>query len=72
MTLHLNITNLLNEAQTLTNAYDIVDKAKGERFNLFSILGMESDEVSTHSRFLAELLNKNGSHGQKDIFLLSI
>jgi hypothetical protein len=69
MTLHLNITNLLNEAQTLTNAYDIVDKAKGERFNLFSILGMESDEVSTHSRFLAELLNKNGSHGQKDIFL---
>jgi len=30
---------------------------------------MESDEVKTHSRFLAELLNPKGSHGQKDVFL---
>jgi hypothetical protein len=30
---------------------------------------MERNEVRTHSRFLAELLNPKGNHGQKDVFL---
>jgi len=30
------------------------------------MMGMESDEVHTHSAFLAELLNPHGSHGLKD------
>lgn len=32
-------------------------------FNLFSVLRTESDEVYLHSRFLAFLLNPNGTHG---------
>ncbi len=32
-------------------------------FNIFTILRKASDEVAVHSRFLAELLNPNGSHG---------
>jgi hypothetical protein len=34
----------------------------GERFNIFSILNVETKEI-LHSKFLAELLNKNGTHG---------
>ena len=44
-------------------------EANGDFFNIFSILGMEHYEVSTHSAFLAELLNPNGSHGKKDTYL---
>jgi hypothetical protein len=41
----------------------------GAGFNIFSILGLEHYETSTHSAFLAELLNPEGSHGQEDHFL---
>ena len=37
-------------------------EAQGEFFNIFSILGVERNEVHTHSAFLAELLNPKGSH----------
>lgn len=42
---------------------------KGERFNLFSILGLEHYENRTHSAFLGELLNPNGSHLLGSLFL---
>lgn len=42
---------------------------QGEDFNLVSLLGMESDEVRTHSRIIADLLNPYGSHGQGSVFL---
>ena len=42
---------------------------QGERFNIFSILGMQRDETRTHSRFLAELLNPKGRHGEGSVFL---
>lgn len=41
----------------------------GENFNVFSVLGMESDEVRTHCRLLYELLSPNGSHDMGDNFL---
>jgi hypothetical protein len=63
------INQLLNEIQTISESYKRVAEATGENFNIFSVLQMESDEVKTHSRFLAELLNPKGSHGQKDVFL---
>ena len=63
------IEQLLNEVQTISGSYERVAEATGENFNLFSILQMESDEVGTHSRFIAELLNPQGRHGQKDVFL---
>jgi hypothetical protein len=38
-------------------------RARGELFNIFDVLGLTSNEVRTHSAFIAELLNPNGSHG---------
>jgi hypothetical protein len=45
------------------------EKLKGESFNIFSILKMESKENSTHSAFLGELLNPKGSHLRGNQFL---
>lgn len=42
------------------------DKAEAPRFNLFRLLGVEPDEVRTHSAFIADLLDPEGSHGQGD------
>lgn len=39
-----------------------IKKLKGENFNLFQILRMETAENSTHSNFIAEMLNPYGSH----------
>ncbi|MCR9229115.1 MAG: PD-(D/E)XK nuclease family protein [Flavobacteriaceae bacterium] len=63
------VVQLLHEIQTISASYKRVAEATGENFNIFSILQMESDEVATHSRFIAELLDPRGSHGQKDKFL---
>lgn len=41
----------------------------GERFNVFSVLDVESDEVNTHCRLLYELLSPEGCHGMGDRFL---
>lgn len=56
------VGQLLNEVQTISESYERVAGATGENFNIFSILQMESDEVATHSRFIAELLNRKGQH----------
>ncbi|MFW6273063.1 MAG: PD-(D/E)XK nuclease family protein, partial [bacterium] len=63
------INQLLNEVQTISESYDRVAEATGENFNIFSVLKMETNEVATHSRFIAELLNPKGDHGQNDEFL---
>ena len=39
---------LLEQVFTIRKAYELVAKNTGEKFNLFSILGMESLEVKTH------------------------
>lgn len=65
------VVQLLHEIQTISASYKRVAEATGENFNIFSILQMESDEVATHSRFIAELLDPKGSHGQNDKFLSS-
>ena len=63
------IEQLLNEVQTISESYERVAKATGENFNIFSVLNLETNEVTTHSRFIAEMLNPNGSHGQENEFL---
>ena len=63
------ISSLLNEVNTLSNHQKEIEKIKGETFNIFSILGVESKENKTHSNFIAELLNPNGSHLQGSVFL---
>lgn len=42
---------------------------RGENFNVFNILNLEANETRTHSAFIAELLNPQGSHGLGDAFL---
>ncbi len=44
-------------------------KVTGEGFNVFQILGLSKREVRTHTAFIYELLNPNGSHGMDTTFL---
>ena len=44
-------------------------KKKGDKFNIFSILDRERKEVGTHSTFLYDLINPEGSHYQGDSYL---
>lgn len=64
-----SIDFLLHETSTLRKAYELVGRQPGERFNIFRVLGLESDEVRTHSLFLAELLSPKGSHDMGHVFL---
>jgi len=64
-----SITSLIELVSTINNKYKDVAEITGENFNVFKILKIESNEVKTHSAFLAELLNPKGSHGKKEKFL---
>lgn len=44
-------------------------RKRGEKFNIFNVLGLSRNEVRLHSAFLAELLNPDGNHGLGDKFL---
>lgn len=46
-----------------------IQKHKGDKFNIFSILNMERLEVNTHSAFLYELINPKGTHYQDNKYL---
>lgn len=61
--------SVLKAIKTISDKHDIIDKHTGRRFNVYSIAGMERDEVYTHSRMIAELLNPKGSHGQNGKYL---
>lgn len=59
---------LLAQASVLWDKHEALAAASGQSFNLFAILGQETDEVHTHSAILAELLDPNGSHRQGSAF----
>lgn len=63
------MNNLLNQLKLVISKYEEIEKINGTNFNIFSILNMERNEVKTHSNFIYELLNKNGSHGKGNLFL---
>jgi hypothetical protein len=65
------IESLFNQTKQIIKIHQEYADKQGENFNIFSILRMERKEVETHSRFIYELLNPKGKHGQKDIFLKS-
>lgn len=44
-------------------------RKRGECFNIFEVLGLQSSEVRLHSAIIAELLNPQGNHGLGDKFL---
>lgn len=60
---------VLQKASAIKAKYEKVNELNATQFNIFKILSLENDERYTHSAFLAELLNPNGSHGQGDTFL---
>jgi len=53
---------LLQKVKTIIAHHKELTKAKGELFNVYEILNLSTNEVRTHSAFLAELLNPNGTH----------
>lgn len=64
-----NIRALLQNTQRIVKHQEEIKALRGENFNIFSILRMESKENATHSAFLGELLNPEGSHLLKNKFL---
>ena len=64
-----NAEVLLQQVSELNKKHEEIARITGEKFNIFSILGVETKETSTHSAFLVELLDPNGSHGQDRLFL---
>lgn len=63
------ISMLFGSVQKIIDHQEQLEKLKGERFNIFSVLKMERLENRTHSAFIAELLNPNGTHLRGNIFL---
>lgn len=60
--------------QRLTSRYQAlrqrtVAKQRPAPFNIFTLLGVEKDEVRTHSRLLADWLNPSGTHRHGALFL---
>jgi len=53
----------------ILNKHEEISTISGENFNIFKVIDLTTDEVRIHSKFLAELLNPQASHGQGDIFL---
>lgn len=62
------VRTLLKKAREILVAEQEEDRISGRRFNLFKALGVERSELP-HSRFLACLLDPQGFHDQKDLFL---
>ncbi|WP_051941884.1 PDDEXK-like family protein [Maribacter forsetii] len=65
----ISYKELLKSIGEIYKKYEELEKVSGEAFNIFKVINVTSDEVRLHSKFLAELLNRNGSHGQGDVFL---
>lgn len=69
-----NLQTFLDEVRLILKKTEVEKKEadrRGENFNIFNVLGLTSDETRTHSAFIAELLNPNGTHGLGDQFLQS-
>jgi hypothetical protein len=60
---------LFSETNRILKKQDDFLETSGEDFNIFSITKIERYENNTHSAMIAELLDPNGSHHQKDLFL---
>src|SRR5690554_7275630 len=61
-----HIENLLEKTEIIKKKYDDLAEYTGENFNVFNILRLDEKELM-HSAFIANLLNVNGKHGQKDV-----
>ncbi|WP_405606235.1 PD-(D/E)XK nuclease family protein [Polaribacter sp. Asnod1-A03] len=60
---------ILKRVAEISNKYEQLNKISGNGFNVFDVINVTTNEVRLHSKFIAELLNPKGSHGQGDVFL---
>lgn len=60
---------IFKQIELIRHKYEEIAKISGENFNIFNVLGLTSNEVRTHSAFVAELLNPKGGHDQNNAFL---
>jgi hypothetical protein len=60
---------VLQQIVHTSKKYNEIAKITGERFNIFQILDVSTEEVRMHSAFVCELLNPNGNHGCGNLFL---
>ncbi|MGH0037126.1 MAG: PD-(D/E)XK nuclease family protein [Myxococcota bacterium] len=65
----IEIAKWLQSAREAIEEIDRKDRSRAPRFNIFRELRIDRDEVRTHSRMLAALLDPKGSHAQGDLFL---
>lgn len=66
---NVTLRTLLENVAIINKKYEEMAKTSGENFNVFSILNLKTNEVRTHSAFIAELLNPKGTHGLGGAFL---
>lgn len=64
-----NLLNMVSKVIQKEKTQKEEKQKRGEYFNIFSVLRLETKEVRLHSAFLAELLNPKGSHGLGKQFL---
>lgn len=62
----LTSQSLLHAVSEVLSSHQKNKRESGADFNIFSILGLESDEVRLHSAFLGKLLDPKGEHGCGD------
>lgn len=64
-----SIVHLLDSICQTAATYKKIEATKGEKYNIFRVIDITSNETSVHSAFLADLLNPNGLHQMGDVFL---
>jgi hypothetical protein len=64
----MDIGFFLNRIVGINKHHEEIAKVTGENFNIFDILNIKLEE-STHSNFIAMLLDPDGVHGRDNIFL---
>ena len=64
----LGFSHMLHGYESLESLKAMHNKTFAPDFNIFRMLGRESDEAGTHTPFLRSLLDPGGSHGQGDLF----
>jgi hypothetical protein len=62
---------LFNGYDSLKSLIATFNEREAYHYNIFDILNIKTAEVKTHTPFLRNLLDPNGTHGQKDLFLKS-
>lgn len=64
-----NIEILLQQVANILDIRNKVTNARSDKFNIFTVLDMETKEVNTHCRLIYELLSPDGQHGMGRAFL---